>query len=736
MFFRLVGLLGLVSLSACGNKAPEAPLELQWNKGDTWHLAARYRAADVRTENSAIDLDGAAAEFGELWSDEVVWTYQVVEHGLKPKQGDDLYPFAVSKRGNVRSLAVVRASLDDSLNDPFGDFAETDPVVYLVFTERRQRLAGVVAFTNVDGERVEAAYSSKELGKSWSVLSQSMLTAAPTYLAPHGVHFDSDERLLENGHYMTTDKVDNKTVDVVYDDEMGGGVIASRYRVGDPWPSWTVAENAEVRLMDTGEVNKLRRRAGGSVPDDYDYQAALSTSVDIDAGTTLSAALMKEETQSFGAPEGFQPWNGSWWAQSKGALVFGYDSRETLSDRLKDEIDPVRIELDDLSKELHDLDKDSDDYKAKLETYQTKQSELITKLVDFYGGVLSDLDAGKLTVANGQLTHEDGWSYDLDELSPMDKVALAMYLRGETYPNPFYVPAWELLNHYSPNGGSWYGHCNGWSAAAILNNEPVDDLVAPMADGTVTFTTADIKGLLSETHYSTYSHFFGARYYKDGDDQADLHPDAFHRIITFYMRDQQVPLVFDTDSGDQVWNFPAYGATVDAIETTEGRTDLVNVNTADLKELDSLNGIGNTLANRIIDYREDNGPFQTIDELDDVKGIGSATIKKIRDYVTVDPIERTFLIEAAVEFATDGVDEDHVDNGSPASDGFVETYLYTLVTDENGKVLSGTWDDIEEHPDFAWIPYANPSQPSGSENPYLSNEAVLKSMGDEDPSRI
>jgi len=735
MFVRLSGFVALFALSACGNQAPEAPLELEWTKGGTWHLAARYRAAGVRTKDSTVSLDGTASDFGDLWSDEVVWTYQVVEQGLVPRQGDELYPFAVTDRG-VRSLSVVRASLDDSLNDPYGDLAESDPVVYLVFTERRQRLAGLVAFTNVDGERVEQAYSSKELGRSWSVLSQSMLTAAPTFLAPHGVQLVDGERKLENGHWMSTAVVDDDTVDVVFDDELGGGTVASRYRVGDPWPSWTVAENAEVRLMNPGEVSERRRRAGGEPPENYDYAAALATSVDIDAGTALSESLMNDEVQSFGAPTGYEPWNGSWWAQSKGALVFGYSSRSTLSDRLKDTIDPVRTAMDDLAKELHDLDKDSEEYETKLASYRTNQDELVDQLVAFYDGVLSDLDSGSLTVTDGLLTHNDGWSYSVDELSPMDKVALSMYLRGETYPNPFYIPAWELLNHYSPNGGSWYGHCNGWSAAAILNDEPTEAVVAPFGDGTVTFSTADIKGLLSETHYSTYSHFFGGRYNGDGDDISDLHPDAFHRLITFYMRDQQVPLVFDTDAGEQVWNFPAYGATVEAIETTEGRLDRVNINTAGASALDSLPGIGETLSYRIIDYREDHGPFQHVDELDYVKGIGAGTIRKLADLVTVDPVERTFLVEASVQFATDGVDETHVDDGSPAADGFVETYTYTLVTDAHGQVLGGTWDDEKKHPDFAWIPYANPSQPSGSENPYLSNDALLTSLGDVDPSRL
>ena len=48
----------------------------------------------------------------------------------------------------------------------------------------------------------------------------------------------------------------------------------------------------------------------------------------------------------------------------------------------------------------------------------------------------------------------------------------------------------------------------------------------------------------------------------------------------------------------------------------------VNINTASKKELDALPGIGEVLAQRIIDYRSANGPFSTVDELTKVKGIG------------------------------------------------------------------------------------------------------------------
>ena len=62
---------------------------------------------------------------------------------------------------------------------------------------------------------------------------------------------------------------------------------------------------------------------------------------------------------------------------------------------------------------------------------------------------------------------------------------------------------------------------------------------------------------------------------------------------------------------------------------------LVNVNSAIATELEELPGIGEVIAQRIIDYRTENGPFATVEDLLDVSGIGDATLADIRDLVTV-----------------------------------------------------------------------------------------------------
>ena len=63
--------------------------------------------------------------------------------------------------------------------------------------------------------------------------------------------------------------------------------------------------------------------------------------------------------------------------------------------------------------------------------------------------------------------------------------------------------------------------------------------------------------------------------------------------------------------------------------------DMVNINTASAKDFESLPGIGPVYAGRIIEYRNSNGPFKSINDLKKIKGIGEKTFDKFKDKIVV-----------------------------------------------------------------------------------------------------
>lgn len=77
--------------------------------------------------------------------------------------------------------------------------------------------------------------------------------------------------------------------------------------------------------------------------------------------------------------------------------------------------------------------------------------------------------------------------------------------------------------------------------------------------------------------------------------------------------------------------------TASAVETVEVEVhDAINLNTASKEELMLLDGIGEKMAERILAYREENGPFVRIEDIQNVKGIGEKTYAKIAGELTVD----------------------------------------------------------------------------------------------------
>jgi competence protein ComEA len=70
-----------------------------------------------------------------------------------------------------------------------------------------------------------------------------------------------------------------------------------------------------------------------------------------------------------------------------------------------------------------------------------------------------------------------------------------------------------------------------------------------------------------------------------------------------------------------------------------GETPPVDINTASAAELTTINGIGPSKAQAIVEHREANGPFASIDDLESVRGIGTKLLDRLRPQVTVGSAE-------------------------------------------------------------------------------------------------
>ena len=75
---------------------------------------------------------------------------------------------------------------------------------------------------------------------------------------------------------------------------------------------------------------------------------------------------------------------------------------------------------------------------------------------------------------------------------------------------------------------------------------------------------------------------------------------------------------------------------IEIISPSNGiKSKKININTATKEELDTLPGIGQATAQKIIEYRKENGKFKSIDELKNVSGIGESKFQKIKDLICV-----------------------------------------------------------------------------------------------------
>lgn len=107
----------------------------------------------------------------------------------------------------------------------------------------------------------------------------------------------------------------------------------------------------------------------------------------------------------------------------------------------------------------------------------------------------------------------------------------------------------------------WYGHCNGWTSAAIRHAEPQNSVER----NGVVFSPADIKGLLAEIYIYNDNEMLASGY---------IHPGVLHAIIGNWLGLGMHPVGMEADPGHEKWNYPVYGYSVRAYNRSTRGVDI------------------------------------------------------------------------------------------------------------------------------------------------------------------
>jgi hypothetical protein len=293
----------------------------------------------------------------------------------------------------------------------------------------------------------------------------------------------------------------------------------------------------------------------------------------------------------------------------------------------------------------------------------------------------------------------------MDNYSPAGKYDAA---RGRSTQ----AQAWEIKMHGAgvPQVQGWWGHCNGWCAAAALFKEPRESVKV----NNITFGIADIKALLTEAGMSVSADFFGDRIDNWDDPNSpkywDTIPNQYFLVLTNYIGKLKQAVLIDRYTGYQVWNQPLSGYKIeyptpaDYLGNTPEAPNVYRINlTTKLWWADD--GVAPDVQTPPFNFQEDDAIF------------GSRELRL------------ELWVDAPVVFDS---------QGKIVSSGNV------IVTRKENALVGGAWktdNGADSWPDYMWVPYAL-VKPTNPDEDYVNPEIdidwikahILVPGGADDPS--
>lgn len=430
-------------------------------------------------------------------------------------------------------------------------------------------------------------------------------------------------------------------------------------------------------------------------------------------------------------------WVGSWWAYKRDGIAFRLhdpsltgmswwgDEYKKKTDRF-DKDDPALYspaeKLDRLLGRIGKVERDK--IKAYLNAVLAKDSEVATlkkrqqELVYRINRLLSQNESNP---SFDWRTTAEGKEY-LDNQKKIEDAQKS--LQAHKF-NVDTATEFEILEHGLGQFGveGWYGHCNAWAAAAVMEPEPRREV---MIEG-VRLTPGDVKGLLTEAWMECSSSFYGSRNDWDKDEEAkkavdfqDVTPAAFHIFFADQIGNRDKSFVIDQCTGAEVWNHPVKSYRFSVKPLYKVQNGVATPDEVEVKITDYSSGEGKVkslgkrkvypvLVTATIHWMHDGVPHETLtiqNYRDDIDDQTYATAHKIRQ-----------MYEEQVDLRT-------------------LTYVLWLsapMDDPKAEIVGdGEWRDqdlgIYAHPDFMWQPLSNTNNYRVYENEYVDYKYLVSTI--------